>query len=57
MMGFVLLGVSITCYAARLGVSQYRETKAAELVQRDTLAMDSAMDGMAIVSPKGYTRM
>jgi PAS domain S-box-containing protein len=56
MMGFVLLGVSITCYAARLGVSQYRETKAAELVQRDTLAMDSAMDGMAIVSPKGiYT--
>jgi two-component system cell cycle sensor histidine kinase/response regulator CckA len=56
MMGFVLLGISIACYAARLGVSQYREMKAAELVQRDTLAMDSAMDGMAIVSPQGaYT--
>jgi PAS domain S-box-containing protein len=55
-MGFLLLGTSITCYAARLGVSQYREAKAAELVQRDTLAMDSAMDGMAIVSPQGkYT--
>ncbi len=54
--GFVLLGVSITCYAARLGVSQYREARSAELVRRDTLAMDSAMDGMAIVSPNGqYT--
>jgi two-component system cell cycle sensor histidine kinase/response regulator CckA len=55
-MGFLLLGVSILCYAARLGVSQYREAKIAEMVQRDTLAMDSAMDGMAIVSPEGkYT--
>jgi PAS domain S-box-containing protein len=54
--GFLLLGTSILCYAMRLGVSQYREAKAAELVQRDTLAMDSAMDGMAIVSPQGkYT--
>jgi PAS domain S-box-containing protein len=54
--GFLLLGTSIICYAMRLGVSQYREAKTAELVQRDTLAMDSAMDGMAIVSPQGkYT--
>ena len=54
--GFLLLGASITCYAARLGVSQYREATAAEVVQRDTLAMDSAMDGMAIVSRHGeYT--
>ena len=54
--GFLLLGTSILCYAMRLGVSQYREARAAELVQRDTLAMDSAMDGMAIVSPQGkYT--
>jgi PAS domain S-box-containing protein len=51
--GFLLLGASIACYALRLGVSQYREAKTAELVQRDTLAMDSAMDGMAIVSPQG----
>jgi PAS domain S-box-containing protein len=54
--GFLLLGASITCYAVRLGVSQYREATAAEVVQRDTLAMDSAMDGMAIVSRHGeYT--
>jgi PAS domain S-box-containing protein len=54
--GFLLLGVSITCYAARLGVSQHREARSAELIRRDTLAMDSAMDGMAIVSPQGkYT--
>jgi PAS domain S-box-containing protein len=54
--GFLLLIASITCYAVRLAVSQYREAKTAELVQRDTLAMDSAMDGMAIVSPEGkYT--
>ncbi len=55
-LGFLLLGVSILCYAARLGVSQYREARSAEMVQRDTVAMDSAMDGMAIVSPQGkYT--
>jgi PAS domain S-box-containing protein len=54
--GLLLLGASITCYAVRLGVSQYREATAAEVVQRDTLAMDSAMDGMAIVSRHGeYT--
>jgi PAS domain S-box-containing protein len=54
--GFVLLGVSITCYAARLVVSQYREVKAAAAVRRHTLAMDSAMDGMAIVGATGaYT--
>jgi PAS domain S-box-containing protein len=54
--GFLLLGVSITCYAAQLGVSQYREVRAAAVVRRHALAMDSAMDGMAIVSPNGnYT--
>lgn len=55
-LGFVLLGVSITCYAARLVVSEYREMKTAAAVRRHALAMDSAMDGMAIVSPTGkYT--
>jgi PAS domain S-box-containing protein len=54
--GFVLLGASITCYAARLGVSEYREVKAAAAVRRQTVALDSAMDGMAIVSAEGtYT--
>jgi two-component system, cell cycle sensor histidine kinase and response regulator CckA len=51
--GLALLGVSITCYAAQLGLSQYREGRNAADVRRHTLAMDSAMDGMAIVSPQG----
>src|SRR5580704_371057 len=55
-MGSLLLGISVLCYAARLAVSQYREARSAEVVRRDTLAMDSAMDGMAIVSADGkYT--
>ena len=54
--GLVLLGISVLCYAARLAVSQFREARSAEVVRRDTLAMDSAMDGMAIVSADGrYT--
>ncbi len=55
-MGLLLLGISVLCYAARLAVSQYHEAHSAEMVRRDTLAMDSAMDGMAIVSGEGkYT--
>jgi PAS domain S-box-containing protein len=54
--GLLLLGISVLCYAARLAVSQYHEARSAEMVRRDTLAMDSAMDGMAIVSGEGkYT--
>src|SRR5882757_2881156 len=55
-MGLVLLGISVLCYAARLAVSQYQEARSAEMVRRDALAMNSAMDGMAIVSAEGkYT--
>jgi len=55
-MGLLLLGVSVLCYAARLAVSQYHEAYSAEMIRRDTLAMDSAVDGMAIVSREGkYT--
>src|SRR5437899_1133766 len=53
---FPLLGVSIVCYAARLGISQFRETKSANAVQTHTLAMDSAINGMAILDAAGkYT--
>ncbi|MFI5106272.1 MAG: hypothetical protein ACHP79_15225, partial [Terriglobales bacterium] len=38
---FSLLGVSIVCYAARLGLSQFREAKSANAVLTHTLAMDS----------------
>jgi PAS domain S-box-containing protein len=55
-MGLLLLSISVLCYAARLAVSQFHEARSAEMVRRDTLAMDSAMDGMAIVSAEGkYT--
>jgi PAS domain S-box-containing protein len=54
--GLVLLGISIACYATRLGVSQYREARSSAMVKRDMIAMDSAMDGMGIISPAGeYT--
>jgi PAS domain S-box-containing protein len=48
--GYFLVGISITCYVARLSVIQYREGKTAATLRRQTVAMDSAMDGIAIVS-------
>jgi PAS domain S-box-containing protein len=50
---FSLLGVSIVCYAARLGISQFRESKSANAVQTHKLAMDSAINGMAILDARG----
>jgi two-component system cell cycle sensor histidine kinase/response regulator CckA len=50
---FSLLGVSIVCFAARLGISAHREAKSAETVRRQTLAMESAVDGMAILNAQG----
>jgi PAS domain S-box-containing protein len=54
--GFVLIGISIACYAAKLGIAQYREGKTAAAMRQHRMAMDSAMDGMAILSVEGrYT--
>jgi PAS domain S-box-containing protein len=50
---FSLLGISIVCYAARLGISQYREAKSANEVITHALAMESAADGISIVGAKG----
>src|SRR5207249_5520880 len=50
---FSLLGVSIVCYAARLGISQYREARSANAVLTHTIAMDSAVNGMAILDAGG----
>ncbi len=50
---FSLLGISIVCYAARLGISQYREAKSANAVLTHTMAMDSAINGMAILDARG----
>jgi two-component system cell cycle sensor histidine kinase/response regulator CckA len=50
---FTLLGVSIVCYAARLGVTQYRQSRAEDTLERHNRAMDSAVNGIAIVDAKG----
>jgi len=50
---FSFLGISILCYAARLGISQYREAKSANAVLTRTMAMDSAINGMAILDASG----
>ncbi|MGH9743446.1 MAG: PAS domain S-box protein [Candidatus Acidiferrum sp.] len=50
---FSLLGVSILCFAVRLGVSGYRAATTAETVRRQTLAMDTAADGISILGEDG----
>jgi PAS domain S-box-containing protein len=50
---FSLLGLSILCLAVRIGVSGYREAQIVETVRRQTLAMDSAADGISIVGESG----
>jgi PAS domain S-box-containing protein len=50
---FSLLGVSILCFALRVGISGYREAKTAETVRRQALAMDSAADGISIIGESG----
>ncbi len=50
---FSLLGISFTCYAMRIGLTQFRRQKDEETVRRQTLAMDSSADGIAILNEKG----
>jgi len=50
---FSLLGVSIVCYAARFGISQFREAKMDETLRRHTHALDSAINGIAILDARG----
>ena len=50
---FSLLGISILCFAARLALSESHQAKSAESVRRHALALDSAVDGMAIVDNLG----
>jgi PAS domain S-box-containing protein len=50
---FSLLGVSIICFTARLGISQFREAKSADAVRTHALAMESAADGISILSADG----
>jgi len=55
--GLALLAISILCFATRLGLSEYRQSDSAEIARRNTLAMDSAINGMAILDAGGNTYM
>ena len=50
---FSLLGVSILCFAVRIGISGYREARISETVRRQALAMDSTADGISIIGENG----
>jgi two-component system, cell cycle sensor histidine kinase and response regulator CckA len=50
---FTLLSISFSCYALRIGLTQFRQHKDEETVRRQTLAMDSSMDGISILNEKG----
>jgi PAS domain S-box-containing protein len=52
-LGSILLGISILCYAVRLGVIEFLQQRGTEIVRRQTLAMDSTTDGMAILNKQG----
>jgi len=51
---FGLLAVSLVCYAVRIGLSQYRQQKGAETVIRQTVAMDTSVQGIAMLNDKGH---
>jgi PAS domain S-box-containing protein len=53
LIGFSLLGISLLCYAARLGVTEYRHAQSATAVQMHSLAMEAAADGISILDAKG----
>ena len=50
---FSLLGISFLCYALRIALSQFRQQQGEETVQRQTLAMDTSVDGIALLDEKG----
>jgi PAS domain S-box-containing protein len=50
---FSLLGLSILCFAARLGLSEYRHEQSSDVTQQHTLAMEAAADGISILRVKG----
>jgi PAS domain S-box len=49
----VMLGISVACYVARMAIADYRQTRAANIVRQQASALDSAVDGMAIVDKDG----
>jgi len=50
---FSLLGISILCFAARLGLSEFRFAQSSDVTQQHTLAMEAAADGISILKAPG----
>ena len=50
---FSLLGVSFACYALRIALKEFQQLKDEETVRRQTLAMDSSVDGIALIDQNG----
>jgi PAS domain S-box-containing protein len=50
---FTLLGISFSCYAVRIGLTQYRQQQDEETVRRQSLAMDSSIEGIGILDERG----
>jgi len=50
---FALLGISFSCYAVRIGLTQQRQQRDEETVRRQTLAMDSSVEGIGILDDQG----
>jgi PAS domain S-box-containing protein len=53
MIGFSLLAVSIVSYVVRLGITEFRQAQSSAAVMRHRAAMESTLDGMAIVGENG----
>ena len=50
---FSLLGLSFACYALRIALMQFRQQADEETVRRQTLAMDTSADGIALLDEHG----
>jgi len=50
---FGILAVSLVCYAVRIGLTQYRQQQDEETVRRQSMAMDSSVDGIGILDEQG----
>ena len=50
---FSVLGISFVCYALRIAMTQFRQQQDEETVRRQTLAMDTSVDGIALMNEKG----
>src|SRR5260370_3694713 len=53
MIGFSLLTVSIVSYVVRLGITEFQQAQSSAAVMRHRVAMESTLDGMAILDDNG----